>query len=89
MTDAALAAQGGLALLPCREAATDEPAVPTLDRRAPPRLTMGRRARERSGDGNAEHEPGAPSWFATRDRQNNRSFAEHPFSRVFCAATPR
>jgi hypothetical protein len=70
MTDAALAAQGGLALLPRRKAATDEPAVPALDRGAPPRLTMRRRACERSGDGNAEHEPGAPSRFATRHRAN-------------------
>ena len=70
MTDAALAAQGGLALLPRRKAATDEPAVPALDRGAPPRLTMRRHARERSDDGNAEHEPGAPSRFATRHRAN-------------------
>jgi hypothetical protein len=70
MTNAALAGQGGLALLPRRKAATDEPAVPALDRRAPPRLTMRRRARERSGDGNAEYEPGAPSRFVIWHRVN-------------------
>jgi hypothetical protein len=58
------------ALLPAHIAATDEAAVRALDRGAPAGLSAAWRARERGGDGNAEHEPGAPPRFAPRHPAN-------------------
>ena len=63
VTNAALAAERGAALLPAHIGAADKAAVRPRDRGAPGRLRAAWHRNERGEDGDAEREPGAPCPF--------------------------